>query len=485
MAALNERDAVVFVHPGVHPTNKLHRAAVAGLHDGIPVRHHARGGESRVRRRARALSRASAYILPHAGGLVPYFSWRLSVSPMIDPRLPQLTQDERVRAAQALLVRQRAVARRADLGLPAARRGAGPDRVRQRLAVRQRAGDRRGAANLRGARRNLARRNAPRSIAATRCGCSRGSAEPRAMESTTRTPGRTFAIGLGLTALVTPLAVHLYFPMIPVVKAAFGLSDGLAYLTFSIALFGMAFATLVYGSVSDRHGRRRTLLWGLALFIVGSVIAAAAQTRDHAGGRTAGAGGRRRLRAGADARHRARCLQRRPPDQGHRLSYDVRHARPDGVAVRRRRADRQLRLAQRVRLCGVSGCIIIVVAYRALYETHPLARRTPSDVERAAKLRRAVPPVALQRVRAAERLRHRHVHGDGECCGLADDRAAAPPGHRIWPVLPAVSDRLLSRQPDLEPDRQPGVDRDHGADRLRSGARHRRWRRPGRCGRAS
>ena len=34
------------------------------------------------------------FILPHAGGLVPYFSWRLSVSPMIDPRLRQLTQDE-------------------------------------------------------------------------------------------------------------------------------------------------------------------------------------------------------------------------------------------------------------------------------------------------------------------------------------------------------------------------------------------------------
>src|SRR5262249_52717677 len=99
-----------------------------------------------------------------------------------------------------------------------------------------------------------------------------------AMEATARTPGRTFAIGLGLTALVTPLAVHLYFPMIPVVKAAFGLSDGLAYLTFSIALFGMACATLVYGSMSDRHGRRRTLLWGLALFIAGSAMAAAAQT---------------------------------------------------------------------------------------------------------------------------------------------------------------------------------------------------------------
>jgi predicted TIM-barrel fold metal-dependent hydrolase len=34
------------------------------------------------------------FILPHAGGLVPYSSWRLSVSPMIDKRLKQLSQDE-------------------------------------------------------------------------------------------------------------------------------------------------------------------------------------------------------------------------------------------------------------------------------------------------------------------------------------------------------------------------------------------------------
>jgi 6-methylsalicylate decarboxylase len=30
------------------------------------------------------------FILAHAGGLVPYFAWRLSVAPMIDARLPQI-----------------------------------------------------------------------------------------------------------------------------------------------------------------------------------------------------------------------------------------------------------------------------------------------------------------------------------------------------------------------------------------------------------
>jgi DHA1 family bicyclomycin/chloramphenicol resistance-like MFS transporter len=87
-----------------------------------------------------------------------------------------------------------------------------------------------------------------------------------------------FALALGLTALITPLAVHLFFPVIPAVKLALGLSDAYAYLTFSIALFGMAFATLFYGSLSDRYGRRPVLLSGLALFLIGSVISAWAPT---------------------------------------------------------------------------------------------------------------------------------------------------------------------------------------------------------------
>src|SRR6476661_8254878 len=98
------------------------------------------------------------------------------------------------------------------------------------------------------------------------------------MEATRRNPGRAFTIALGLTAFITPLAVHLFFPVIPAVKVALGLSDAYAQLTFSVALFGMAFATLFYGSLSDRYGRRPVLLSGLALFLVGSVVSAVAPT---------------------------------------------------------------------------------------------------------------------------------------------------------------------------------------------------------------
>src|SRR5215471_8824302 len=77
-----------------------------------------------------------------------------------------------------------------------------------------------------------------------------------------RTPGPSFALALGMVALIGPLAVHLFFPVIPAVKAAFALSDALAQFTFSIALIGMGAATLAYGTLADRLGRRPVLLSG-------------------------------------------------------------------------------------------------------------------------------------------------------------------------------------------------------------------------------
>src|ERR1700741_4071357 len=99
------------------------------------------------------------------------------------------------------------------------------------------------------------------------------------MEQAKSPPGKPFVIVLGLTALITPLAVHLFFPVIPAVKVALGLTDAHAQLTFSIALFGMAFSTLFYGSLSDRYGRRPVLLSGLALFLIGRALSAGGRLR--------------------------------------------------------------------------------------------------------------------------------------------------------------------------------------------------------------
>lgn len=89
-------------------------------------------------------------------------------------------------------------------------------------------------------------------------------------------PTRKLDLILAALALLGPFAIHLFFPVIPVVKIDFELSDALAQLTFSIGVFGMAFSTLVYGTCADRYGRRPVLLIGLFLFLLGSIISALA-----------------------------------------------------------------------------------------------------------------------------------------------------------------------------------------------------------------
>jgi DHA1 family bicyclomycin/chloramphenicol resistance-like MFS transporter len=93
-----------------------------------------------------------------------------------------------------------------------------------------------------------------------------------------QSPGPLFALALAAISLIGPLAVHLFLPVIPAVKAALALSSATAQLTFSIALFSMAIATLFYGSLSDRYGRRPVLLSGLVLFLIGSALSALASS---------------------------------------------------------------------------------------------------------------------------------------------------------------------------------------------------------------
>lgn len=85
-------------------------------------------------------------------------------------------------------------------------------------------------------------------------------------------PGRIFALALASIGLLTPFAIHLFLPVTPVLKTAFGISDALAQISFSLPLMVMAFANLVYGALADRYGRRPVLLSGLSLFLLGSLI---------------------------------------------------------------------------------------------------------------------------------------------------------------------------------------------------------------------
>lgn len=71
------------------------------------------------------------------------------------------------------------------------------------------------------------------------------------------------AILAGISAL-PPLSIDMNLPAIPEIEATFQIAQGQGSLTLSLFLLGFAIAPLFGGPLSDRHGRRKTLLVALA-----------------------------------------------------------------------------------------------------------------------------------------------------------------------------------------------------------------------------
>ncbi len=85
-------------------------------------------------------------------------------------------------------------------------------------------------------------------------------------------PSTVFLVVLVGVAAVAPLSMQIYLPAVPAIQVDFAITPSLAQMPLSLSMVAIAFATLLYGPLSDRHGRRPLLLFGLALFVVGSVV---------------------------------------------------------------------------------------------------------------------------------------------------------------------------------------------------------------------
>ncbi len=88
LEALNDRDAVVFVHPALHPSSKALDLPWPGFMMEYPF-DTTRAAVNLVFGGAIERFPRIRFVLAHAGGVLPFFAWRLSVAPMIDARLQQ------------------------------------------------------------------------------------------------------------------------------------------------------------------------------------------------------------------------------------------------------------------------------------------------------------------------------------------------------------------------------------------------------------
>ena len=95
------------------------------------------------------------------------------------------------------------------------------------------------------------------------------------------TPSRSllrYSVILGLVAAVGPFAIDMYLPAMPDIGADFGTT--MQAVQWTIVAYFMAFglAQLFYGPWADQAGRKPPMYAGLALFIVGTVICAMANS---------------------------------------------------------------------------------------------------------------------------------------------------------------------------------------------------------------
>lgn len=88
------------------------------------------------------------------------------------------------------------------------------------------------------------------------------------MDSDIKRP--SLAILIAITA-IGPMALNLFIPSMPGLRAVFQADYAIIQLTLTAYLFAIAIAQIFLGPLSDRFGRRPVLLAGMTLFVAGSL----------------------------------------------------------------------------------------------------------------------------------------------------------------------------------------------------------------------
>jgi len=79
---------------------------------------------------------------------------------------------------------------------------------------------------------------------------------------------------LGALIAIAPFTMDIYLASMPSMTDALAATPEEVQLTLSVYMYGWGFAQLVAGPLSDRHGRRPALLYGLAIFVAASIACA-------------------------------------------------------------------------------------------------------------------------------------------------------------------------------------------------------------------
>src|SRR6202040_1157676 len=89
---------------------------------------------------------------------------------------------------------------------------------------------------------------------------------------------RALLVTLTITCSLGQVASTIYVPSVPAIASALETSVSRVQLTFVAYLAAFAVSMLVLGPLSDRYGRRRTMILGISLSALGSIACAASPT---------------------------------------------------------------------------------------------------------------------------------------------------------------------------------------------------------------
>lgn len=78
---------------------------------------------------------------------------------------------------------------------------------------------------------------------------------------------------LMLVVLLSPMAIDIYLPSMPIMAKEFGVSSSAIQSTLALFLFAMGIGQIVIGPLADKFGRRPVLMCGILLYIASSLLA--------------------------------------------------------------------------------------------------------------------------------------------------------------------------------------------------------------------
>jgi len=103
--------------------------------------------------------------------------------------------------------------------------------------------------------------------------------QTEAASTTRQRPARPPSLWILIAiSTISPLSMNIYLPSMAGMVTAFGTTTGMVQLTMSLFLVSIAVSTVILGPLSDRFGRRPVVLWGMALYVVSSVLCLLAPT---------------------------------------------------------------------------------------------------------------------------------------------------------------------------------------------------------------